>query len=513
MDPLDKNSRSSPPSSGHNNPQQVAVIGTGLAGLTTAYLLNSDPEKRYHVTLIDQSPRLAFDSSSLTVENGRTGSVERIDVPMRASAGGYYNELGHLYAWLGIKLHPVRFLFRFSEVMRTHTNKPNSGRNKNMTNSRESLASNSHASPRMGLGELDGAYTYFVHASNLHQFIPPRPPNRSLLAHLFETVFLLVWYLWFYLACLTIQPYPSEPLSKYVSRVGLSRRFTSRYLLPLMSSVSTCSHEQMLDFPASDVTNYKLLSTGQHHYTVCGGVSQVQDKLVEDIRDIKLGRSVYRVEPQDGKVVVHWKTVEGGQEESQVFDKVVLAVSPNVVGEVFEPLQSEMKKIPFATVESSVVAPKSERCKTVDGRRGGAAGVACMHHQSGESQAQSLIFRSEFQKDGTGQSEAAHTMPSGVVVKTLPRDGEVQDVDVLQSSKFVRTLRSVQSRAIVENIMTRPKRKSIEEKRLLGEWANGDDNVWLAGSWCWDGMVLLEGCVVSAERVAEDLGVDIPWRA
>jgi len=44
------------------------------------------------------------------------------------------------------------------------------------------------------------------------------------------------------------------------------------------------------------------------------------------------------------------------------------------------------------------------------------------------------------------------------------------------------------------------------------QWLNGDGNVWLVGGWCWDGMVLLEGCVISAMRVADGMGVQVPWR-
>lgn len=32
----------------------VAVVGTGLAGLVTAYLLHNDPQGRYHVTLFEK---------------------------------------------------------------------------------------------------------------------------------------------------------------------------------------------------------------------------------------------------------------------------------------------------------------------------------------------------------------------------------------------------------------------------------------------------------------------------
>ena len=36
---------------------RVAIVGTGLAGLTTAYLLQNDQKQRYQVTLFEQVKR------------------------------------------------------------------------------------------------------------------------------------------------------------------------------------------------------------------------------------------------------------------------------------------------------------------------------------------------------------------------------------------------------------------------------------------------------------------------
>ncbi len=36
---------------------RVAIVGTGLAGLTTAYLLQNDQKQRYEVTLFEQVKR------------------------------------------------------------------------------------------------------------------------------------------------------------------------------------------------------------------------------------------------------------------------------------------------------------------------------------------------------------------------------------------------------------------------------------------------------------------------
>lgn len=42
------------PDATQDAPQKVAIIGTGLSGLTTAYLLHNDEKKRYDVTLFEQ---------------------------------------------------------------------------------------------------------------------------------------------------------------------------------------------------------------------------------------------------------------------------------------------------------------------------------------------------------------------------------------------------------------------------------------------------------------------------
>lgn len=35
-------------------PKTVAVVGSGMAGLATAYLLNQDPQRRFHVNLLEK---------------------------------------------------------------------------------------------------------------------------------------------------------------------------------------------------------------------------------------------------------------------------------------------------------------------------------------------------------------------------------------------------------------------------------------------------------------------------
>lgn len=438
---------------------------------------------------------------------------------MRASAGGYYANLMRMYRHLEIPLHPVRFLFVFSKAAAAAA-------------SRETLPSRDS---RPAKGE---AGTYFIHASNLHQTPPPWPGTRGILAHLAEIFYLILCHFWFSIACLLVQPRTEstehattgrgESLAEYLRRIWIPNRYASQYLLPLLSSVSTCSHEEMLSFPASDIVSYKKLSHGRQHYVVCGGVDQVQLRLVKDINDIRLRSRVLEVVPQVGDsdgLQVRWQTFgHDGLEDKvseEVFDRVILAVSPDVAGRIYRPLAKPLANIPTTRVESSVLAPISAKgdaasFTVVDNQD--SSSRKCMHHSGDMTAAQTITLKTRFSSHDTSRTEALHTMPSGVIVHTCP----LNDIDpkrALQTAEFTRTLRNTESQALMKRIMGEtsvgpPPRK--DEKTGLAEseaWVNGQDNVWLAGAWCWDGMVLLEGCVVSAMRVADDFGVRTPWRA
>lgn len=416
---------------------------------------------------------------------------------MRAVAGGYYANLMRMYEYLDIPLHPIRFLFIFAKAAAT-SSRPSPARSSTGTN-----ATSTHPG------------TYFVHASNLHQTPPPWPGNRGVLAHIAEVLYLIVCHFWFSIACFLVQPRSGqdggETVAEYAQRIWLPRRYLCQYLLPLMSSVSTCSHEQLLRFPASDIVNYKRLSHGQQHYAVCGGVSQVQTKLAEGLEDVRLGARVVQVIPEgdDGQVVVRWQSMKSGQVEEEHFDRAVLAVSPDVAARMFDPLSQALCDIPTITVESCVLSEGSGTHQTVESPDNNAL-ASCMHHRKGKSPAQTITFRSQFLPK-QGQTEALHTMPSGVVVSTCPLDEDANDDSRrLRTAKFVRTLRTTESRALMNRIMEGNREPTSRNNHH--EWSNGEGNVWLAGAWCWDGMVLLEGCIVSAMRVAKDFGVDIPWK-
>lgn len=388
---------------------------------------------------------------------------------MRAFAGGFYNNLKSLYDHLGVQYRSQPFLFEFGKLA--------SEEQERRTGRRDS--------------------SYFVHASNFHQ-PEPRPKALSSILYAIEAAYLLVCYAWFTMCCLLIRPLEgsrAETLGEYLRRVWVPDYFTTYYILPLLSSVATCPHGLLLDFPASDILEYKRRTHRAPHYTVANGVHSVQDQLVRGI-DYELSAAVSAVEPQEKGVKISWNQVGHNEENvrTECFDKIVLAVAPDIVGRIFEPLRRHMDRIPTALVESVVHTDRN------------AAGIDD-HSVENTNGAQLIYLRTSAQ--GLPQTESHHVQASGAIVTTCPFT-PIDPKLAIQSAKFTRVLRSSESRRIVNSIFEADTQIHQDEKPLAA-WKNGDGGVFLTGGWCWDGMVLLEGCIVSAMRVADALGVEVPW--
>ncbi|KAF1977651.1 hypothetical protein BU23DRAFT_550924 [Bimuria novae-zelandiae CBS 107.79] len=387
---------------------------------------------------------------------------------MRAFAGGFYNNLKALYDHLGVQYRPQPFLFEFAKFV-------------------------PHATERR-TGRRDSSY--FVHASNFHQ-PEPRPKALSRILYAIEATYLLVCYAWFTICCLVLSPREGprvETLGEYLHRVWIPSYFITYYILPLLSSVATCPHGVLLESPASDIVEYKRRTHRALHFTVANGVHTVQEQLVRGI-DYELSAAVSAVEAQEKGVKISWNKA-GGSLRTERFDRVVLAIAPDIVGRIFKPLERHMARIPTTWVESVVHTDRHatgiEDC-SIDNTKG----------------AQLIYLRTLAQ--GLHQTESHHVQPSGAIVTTCP----VTPIDpklAIHSAKFTRVLRTPESRRIVNSLFQEGTQPSEDEKPLA-VWRNGDSGVFIVGGWCWDGMVLLEGCVVSAMRVANAFGVEVPWSA
>lgn len=404
-------------------------------------------------------------------------------MPMRAFAGGFYDNLRRMYDYLGVKYISPRFIY--------------------------ALSAYSQDEPE---GE---AASYYIHSSNNHRMPPLRPEGPSLAAWILEICYLALCYYWFTVCCFLVTPKAGdgsgekdETLREYLKRIRIPQYYSKRYLLPLMSSVTTCTHDALLDFPAIDIVEYERRTYGKPHYTVIGGVHQLQSRLSKG-QKVKFGATVTAVENVGTQVQVSWTDAASGQSNSALFDCVLMAVTPNVVGKIFQPLRTAMAVVPTVNVES-VIHRDFTRIQS------------CRQHlsQTLQSTPEPTTASHNFTAPqpihicsalNSPVTESIHEHPSSVLVSTWPI-GPIDPTKVLHRTSFVRVLRTPKSREAVNRIFdVNYPRYSAETDGKQQLWRNGDGNVFLVGGWCWDGMVMLEGCIVSAIRVADSLGVEVPW--
>lgn len=379
-------------------------------------------------------------------------NTSRLDVPMRAFAGGFYKNLISLYKHLDIPYERKDFLYTFS------SRSPSS--------------------------------TYHLHPSNLHRF-PPKPAGQPWPAHLLQLVLLYVWYTYFTICVFYVSPKTApgnESLRDYLRRIYLPDSFTQRYLLPLFSAVSTCPHKALLDFPASDIIDYRRSVYAQPHYIVEHGVNTVQRRLLEGMT-IHFNRHVEEIKGTDHGLLVKWTGVDHPAE----FDQVILAVNPAVTAKIYQPLHRQMSQIPCCEVD---VVVHTDGSMLADLFPAADTGSKHAHIKAAENllaaTGADLIHLSTSTSSQTTQ--ASHLHAPGVLITTQPH-GPIPAEHVLGGTTFTRVLRTARSRDIVRGLVA----------------GDGEGGVWVVGGWCWDGMVLLEGCVVSAVRVAKGLGVQVPW--
>ncbi|XP_044717970.1 uncharacterized protein HRG_08612 [Hirsutella rhossiliensis] len=104
----------------------------------------------------------------------------------------------------------------------------------------------------------------------------------------------------------------------------------------------------------------------------------------------------------------------------QHFDRVVLAVSPDVAARVFWPLASTLHEMPTKRVESYILSSEPGALSIASGQDSVAG---CSHHCGEAWPAQVITVRTQFDGDAS-RTQALHAMPGGALVSTcLPGDG------------------------------------------------------------------------------------------
>ncbi|MEM8985040.1 MAG: FAD-dependent oxidoreductase, partial [Pseudomonadota bacterium] len=229
---------------------KVAVVGSGIAGLSVARLLS----RNHEVTIFEKSTRLGMDAHSLNLQNP-IGDA-RIDVPLRVFFDGFYPNLTALYRELEIDFKPINYAASFG-YFRDETY----------------FRFDNYRLGRYTVPFLKGLRSFGGKALRIGWDIVRffREIPRSLANGIAD----------------------DTTLEDYLQYHQYSHAFAHGFLYPAFAGICTCSHDSIRRYPARVVLEYLnsgiLLSSVQR---VTRGTQEVVELLARDVQQICLGEAI-----------------------------------------------------------------------------------------------------------------------------------------------------------------------------------------------------------------------------
>ncbi|KAF9159228.1 hypothetical protein DFQ26_006772 [Actinomortierella ambigua] len=390
----------------HPRKLRVAVVGSGLAGLTAAHLLanlykdDGKGEEGVEVELFEKAHKLGMDAASLSVtcpchkcaqaagrEDGDPDHehVEgRMDVPMRSffAVPEYYPNLVRLYRSIGVKFHDAdNTLACFDVAFDNISNSTPSRTDTNITPASLEVAHVDVKAPYLS------SRSYKVgsnHTMTLPDLPPlslrnPRPFARRLLGYYRIARD--------YVKMLTVskdfltQGRMMEigkdreewgngrlaSLQEFLKHGQYSQDFAD-FFVPLFASVCTCSFERMMEFPACIVLEYvaRCMPFGRMQF-VSSGVQEVTENLSRDLQTVHYNTLVERIVeadpngPDAGRlIVIDSKGVE------RTFDHIIFATQANQAAATLAGQNIQLLPRPYLAKENHPDLGKREEHDRVD---------------------------------------------------------------------------------------------------------------------------------------------------
>ena len=256
---------------------RIAIIGTGISGLGSAFLLNPD----HDITVYEKAGRIGGHSRTVTWDYD--GKAIPVDTGFIVFNCPNYPNLSGLFAHLGVPTHASDMTF---------------------------AASIRDGWLEWGLKDLDSV---IGQRRNLL-----RPRFGLLVRDVFK---------FNARAQETVERHPELSVEGLIRKLGLGDWFRRFYLLPMSGAIWSCPPCEMMNFPARTLVrffaNHHLMSfTGQPQWrTVTGGSQEYVRRLTAPFAHrIRTNCAAVAVTRHDGKVQV--KDSQGGTE---VYDQVVMA--------------------------------------------------------------------------------------------------------------------------------------------------------------------------------------------
>ena len=288
----------------------LAVIGSGIAGLSAAWLLKD----KYQVTLFERHAEPGM--GAYAVDVGNPDKRVEIDIPLRIITAGYYHELFKLYQTLGVEIERTDH----SGAFFTHTGADVFHyKNYNLGKYRFAFLNSPKRLSR----------TNFQHGMAAKKFF------REIKKVNIEEIKLLTF---------------GEFLESWPPT---NRSFVDAILMPMLATICTCDYDNIKQYPAHIIIGYLACGVSEEGvWKATHGVADIVAKITQGY-DVKSHSQVANISSSDTAVSI--SLVSG---EQLMFDQVVVATQPQHAGPMIAENQPALahhfQQIDFATSDMVV---------------------------------------------------------------------------------------------------------------------------------------------------------------
>ena len=296
----------------------IAVIGSGMAGLATARILQ---DAGHHITIFEALQGRGMDSHSLEFEGGL------VDAPLRVMNPYLWKNTLSLATHLGIKTYPVRTYMACSWLFEDRTETW-------LTTSRSRIGNFPIINNRKGLQQYGWRLVkgLLQLKTALNKFFKSKNQDIS--------------------------------LAEFINRNDIEEVFWHGAVMPVLYTICTCNPKTIGEWPAKSLLIFlRQLTDGDALLRMQGGTPALVDKLIEGI-DIVSGAATTLVQQQGDQV-----RVENAAGYSKLFDRVIVATPTNKIEEFLDKDQFAtdielLKKFQFEQgqlvihTDTSVMPPK-----------------------------------------------------------------------------------------------------------------------------------------------------------
>ena len=266
----------------------IAVIGSGMAGLATARILK---DAGHNITIFEALTGRGMDSHSTEFEGGL------IDAPLRVMNPHLWKNTLSLATYLGIKTYPVRTYMACSWLFEDRTETW-------LTTTRSRIGNFPIINNRKGLQQYGW------------RLVKGMLQLKTAIAKFFKS------------------KDQDITLAEFINQHDIEAVFWHGAVMPVLYTICTCNPKTIGEWPAKPLLIFlRQLTDGDALLRIQGGTPALVDKLIENI-NIQSGSAISKVTEQGDKVLV-----ENNKGEQQLFDRVVVATPTTKIEEFLDPVQ------------------------------------------------------------------------------------------------------------------------------------------------------------------------------